>query len=136
MKRMNEKAYRTRVPFCCFGMTRNVKRGPESTIWMVDPSGKSTYLLMYYRHTWGYIDRTPCHGSDQSQFVERVWLETLYWTWRRCLILTMPAKVAMTPRMPLKLTLTKISDSLPLMKKKSPRKGRRIRGSLEMTLRG
>ena len=39
--------YRTRVPFCCFGMTRNVKRGPESTIWMVDPSGRSTYLLMW-----------------------------------------------------------------------------------------
>ena len=40
-------SYRTRVPFCCFGMTRNVKRGPESTIWMVDPSGRSTYLLMW-----------------------------------------------------------------------------------------
>ena len=39
--------YRTRVPFCCFGMTRNVKRGPESTIWVVDPSGRSTYLLMW-----------------------------------------------------------------------------------------
>ena len=43
----DDKTYRTRVPFCCFGMTRNVKRGPESTIWMVDPSGRSTYLLMW-----------------------------------------------------------------------------------------
>ena len=42
-----EFPYRTRVPFCCFGMTRNVKRGPESTIWVVDPSGRSTYLLMW-----------------------------------------------------------------------------------------
>ena len=31
--------YRTRVPFCCFGMTRNVKRGPEST------SGWLTHLV-------------------------------------------------------------------------------------------
>ena len=34
--------YRTRDPLCCFGMTRNVKMGAESTIWMVDPSGRST----------------------------------------------------------------------------------------------
>ena len=53
--------YRTRVPFCCFGMTRNVKRGPESTIWVVDPSGRSTYLLMWivhqFWHTGGFDDK-------------------------------------------------------------------------------
>ena len=42
-----EKAYRTRDPFCCFWMTRNVKRGPEATIWTVDPSGRSTNLLIW-----------------------------------------------------------------------------------------
>ena len=46
-RKSHKPSYRTRVPFCCFGMTRNVKRGPESTIWMVDPSGRSTYLLMW-----------------------------------------------------------------------------------------
>ena len=39
--------YRTRDPFCCFWMTRNVKRGPEATIWTVDPSGRSTNLLIW-----------------------------------------------------------------------------------------
>ena len=38
----NIKPYRTRDPLCCFGMTRNIKMGAESTIWMVDPSGRST----------------------------------------------------------------------------------------------
>ena len=47
--------------FVVSGRNVNGEKGPKSTIWMIDPSGRSTYLLMWivhqFWHTGGFDDK-------------------------------------------------------------------------------